>query len=111
MTKIKNMIPYLVVVVAAFYLLPLLIQDTGTGILILIAAIPLICLCTSVLYGYKNSFSLLFVLLNAILFIPSLFIFYNSSAWVYIVGYGVIALIGNLIGMAMNKSARKTKDV
>ena len=107
MSKIKVMVPYLLIVIAAYYLLPLLIQDTGAGMLILIIAIPLICLVASMLYGAKNSFNLMFALIVAILFIPSLFIFYNSSTWVYTVGYGIIALIGSLIGMTINKAAHK----
>ena len=30
--------------------------------------------------------------------------FYNSSAWVYVVGYAVIALLGNLIALPFRKS-------
>ena len=38
-----------------------------------------------------------------ILFAPTIFIFYNASAWVYIIAYSVVALIGNGIGRAFNK--------
>jgi hypothetical protein len=42
-------------------------------------------------------------LIVAIMFAPSIFIFYNSSAWVYVVGYAVIALLGNLIALPLRK--------
>ena len=106
----KKMMPYLIIIIAAFYLFPLLIQDTGAGMLILLVAIPLVCLVTSVLYGVKNAFNVMFSIFVAILFIPSLFTFYNSSAWVYIIGYGAISMIGNLIGMAISKSEHKSEN-
>jgi hypothetical protein len=34
----------------------------------------------------------------AILFAPTIFIFYNTSAWVYIITYAIVALVGNGIG-------------
>ena len=40
---------------------------------------------------------------DSIMFAPSIFIFYNSSAWVYVVGYTVIALLGNLIALPLRK--------
>ena len=108
--KLIKMMPYLIIIIAAFYLLPLLIQDTGAGMLILLVAIPFVCLVTSILYGAKQSFNVMFSIFVAILFIPSLFIFYNSSAWVYIIGYGVVSMIGNLIGMAISKSEHKSEN-
>ena len=97
------MIPYLVVIALSFYLLPLLIKDTGTAMMMILVVIPLICFICSIFYGIKNSFNYLYAIIVAILFAPTIFIFYNYTAWVYIVGYGLIALIGNTIGMIINK--------
>lgn len=93
----------MIVILLDFYLLPLLIIDTGTAIILLLAVIPLICFCISILYGIKNSFNALYAIIVAVLFAPSIFIFYNTSAWVYIIAYGVLALIGNAIGMIFFK--------
>ena len=103
---LKNMLPYLVVTLMDFYLLPLLIKDTGSAMMILLVVVPLICFVCSMLYGAKNSFHWLYAMTVAILFIPTIFIFYNSSAWVYIVGYSLIALIGNVIGMIIYKAKK-----
>jgi len=72
----------------------------------LLVVVPLICFVCSLVYGIKNSFSLVYAIIVAILFIPTIPIFYNLTAWVYIFGYGSIALVGNAIGMAFGK-ARK----
>ena len=103
MEKIRKMLPYLFVVIFAFYVLPLLIQDTGSGMLILLIGIPMICFMVSFIYGIKNSFNFLFSLLVILLFVPTIFIFYNESASIYILAYGVISLIGNFIGGILYK--------
>ncbi len=98
MQKIKNAWPYLLATALGFYLLPLLLRDTGSAILLLLVVIPLICFGCACLYGIQCAFSPYYALIVAALFLPTIFIFYNSSAWIYVVGYGVIALTGNLIG-------------
>ena len=98
----KNMVFYLLLLID-FYIIPFLIKDTGSAIAIMLVIIPLICLITSIFYGRRNGFDFCYILSVAIIFTPSIFIFYNSSAWVYVVGYAVIALFGNLIGLPLRK--------
>lgn len=106
MKQYQAMLPYLGVNAAVFYLLPLLIQDTGSGMVILLAMIPAVCLIVSVLFGIKHSFCWLYAPAVALLFLPTIFLFYNASAWVYVVGYAVIALLGNAIGAACKKCSK-----
>ncbi len=110
MKMIKSMLPFLLITVLAFYLLPLLRSDTGSAILLLLVVIPAICFVCSIIYGVKHSFHIVYSAIVVFLFIPTIFIYYNSTAWVYILAYGVIALIGNVVGMMFykhkNKSAR-----
>ena len=98
MEKIRRMLPYWFVIMFAFYVLPLLIRDTGSGMSILLIGIPMICFMVSFVYGIKNSFNRLFSLLVMLLFAPTVFIFYNESASIYIMVYGIISIIGNFIG-------------
>ena len=101
MNKLKKMLPYLLVCALAFYVAPLLATDTGGFIFVLLLAVPAICLTASLIYGILNGFAplqLLFPLFVGVLFVPSIYIFYNESAWVYAIAYGVISLIGNGIG-------------
>ena len=98
MEKFRKLLPYLLVIILAFYLLPFLIIDTGSGMFILLLVIPITCFIVSFIYGIKNLLNWLFILLVMLLFAPTIFIFYNESASIYILVYGIISLIGNFIG-------------
>ncbi|WP_295092252.1 hypothetical protein [uncultured Catenibacterium sp.] len=103
MDKIKKNWIYYFIILIAFYIVPMLIKDTGSGMFILLIVIPLITLITSIIYGLRNTFDFIYPLLVAILFIPTLFIYYNISAWVYIIAYSLIALIGEILGKTLQK--------
>ncbi|MCI6077009.1 MAG: hypothetical protein SO040_02175 [Catenibacterium mitsuokai] len=103
MDKIKKNWVYYFIIFITFYLIPILIQDTGSGMFILLIVIPLITLITSIIYGLRNVFDFIYPLIVAILFIPTLFIYYNISAWVYIIAYSLIALIGEILGKTLQK--------
>ena len=98
----KNWIYYLIIFIA-FYIVPMLIKDTGSAMFILLIVIPLITLITSLVYGLRNTFDFIYPLVIAILFVPTLFIYYNTSAWVYIISYSIIAVIGELLGKTLQK--------
>ena len=105
MEKLRKMLPYLLIIIFAFYILPLLIRDTGSGILILLIGIPAICFVVSFIYGIKNSFNWLFSIFIMMLFVPSIFIYYNESATIYVLVYGIISIISQFIGnMLRNKN-------
>ena len=101
--SIKSIIIFLLINIALFYILPSLIKDTGSAIMVLLVILPLSCLFVAVIYGSLNSFHIAYPLLVALAFTPTLWIFFNESAWVYIPAYGGIALIGNLIGAGIYK--------
>ena len=103
MKKTRRMLPYWIVVILTFYLLPFLINDTGSAMLILLIVVPVMCLIVSLIYGLKNLFDWLFPLLVMLLFVPSIFIFYNESASIYIPTYGIISLIGIFLGSLLKK--------
>lgn len=103
MDKIKKNWVYYLIIFIAFYIVPMLIKDTGSGMFILLIVIPLITLITSFVYGLRNTFDFIYPLIVAILFIPTLFIYYNTSAWIYVVAYSMIAVIGELLGKILQK--------
>lgn len=105
MERFKRALPFYIAMLLNFYLLPLLIADTGTAMVVLLVLVPVICFAISVVYGIKNGFHLEYAAIIAVLFIPSIFIYYNSSAWVYIIGYGIIAFVGNLVSSLFRKKA------
>ena len=101
MKKIQNQIPYLLFMVLAFYGLPFIDQESG--MLTLLILFPLLCLLSAFVYGVKHSFSLVYSILVMALFIPTIYIYYNETATFYIVVYGVISLVGNLLGSFIRK--------
>lgn len=103
MDKIKKNWVYYFIIFITFYLIPILIQNTGSGMFILLIVIPLITLITSIIYGLRNVFDFIYPLIVAILFILTLFIYYNASAWTYLLVYSMIAVIGELLGKTLQK--------
>lgn len=96
--KLQNMLPYLLFLTIDFYLLPFLGQNTGVAMLIMLCVMPLLAFVAAVIYGVRRGFCLLFPLLAGLLFVPTIFIYYNSSAWVYVLFYALVVLAGNGVG-------------
>ena len=84
--------------VICFYLLTLLMKDTGSAMFILLFAIPVITFVNAILCGRKNSFDLLYPLLVMVIFVPYVIMYMNESATIYIFIYGAISLIGCFVG-------------
>ena len=103
MRVLKPMLPYLAIIVAGFYVLPLIMMNTGMAMLILLVALPILCIIYSYLYSLKNGFSILFPIIVALSFIPAVFIFYNESAFIYVFIYFAVTLAANLVGMIFYK--------
>ena len=98
MKAFKGMLPYLAGIVAAFYLLPLCMRNTGGAMLILLFAMPVLCLVISFAYGRRRGFHLLYPVAVSLCFLPSIWIFYNESALIYVAIYGAMAFIGSFLG-------------
>lgn len=101
--KLLALIPYTIALVLNFYVLPLLIRNTGLAMLIMLMVIPLLTFICAVIYGVRQGFDFLLPIIATVLFAPTIFIFYDASAWVYIIAYVVIALVGNGIGRIFYK--------
>lgn len=101
--KILNLIPYIIALAINFYLLPLVVKNTGMAMLMMLFVIPLIAFICALIYGVRQGFDFVLPIIATILFAPTIFIYYNSSAWVYIIAYAVIAFIGNGIGRIFYK--------
>ena len=101
--KLLTFIPYAITLAFIFYVLPLLIRNTGLAMLVMLVVIPLFTFICAIVYGVRQGFDFLLTLIAAILFSPTIFIYYNSSAWIYIIVYAVITLAGNGIGRIFYK--------
>ena len=81
-----------------YYLLPLLMIDTGSGMFILLLVMPALTLGLSYVYGRNFGFNLVYSVLVAILFLPTIWIHYNGSAMIYLFINGILALLGQALG-------------
>ncbi len=97
--KLFPLLPYFAALAVDFYLLPLLIRDTGTAMVLLLCVMPLAALITGVVCGVRLRIQILLPVGALALFLPTVFIYYNSSAWVYAVFFPLAVLIGNGIGL------------
>lgn len=107
MKKLRKILPFLIANAIAFYVFPLFIKDTGTAMLVLLIGIPTICFIVSLIYGIKETFDWFYILLTMLIFIPSIFIFYNESAAIYTLVYGIISTVGNFLGGLISKISKK----
>lgn len=98
MKKLKQMLPYILIYIIAFFLVPLVITNKGAFMLVLLAIFPVLCIGLSIMYGAKYGFDILYVVLVPLIFAITIFIYYNITVWVYIVAYLGITILGNAIG-------------
>ncbi len=92
----------LIIQILIFYLIPLFGLDNPMGMVLLIAIITFII---SILVGIisDKKIKYLYPLMVSLLFIPSVFIFYNESALVHSIWYLIISYIGIIIGSIFKK--------
>lgn len=102
MKKYWKEITVLIVQLLMFYVFPLTAGPTdamGMVFVIIIATFILSMIVGSIARG---KIKYLYPLLTAILFIPSVFVYYNDSALIHSVWYFVISLVGLLIGVLIH---------
>lgn len=90
-----------------FYIFPLFAGPTdamGMVVLIILATFLLSIIIASI---SKEKIKYLYSIIIAILFIPSVFIYYNKSALIHSVWYFVISTIGLFIGSIIFKLTNK----
>lgn len=98
--KFLAIAPYIAALGIDFYLLPLFAKDTGAAILLLLCIMPTVAFVTAAVHGVRSGFNPLLPVAAFLLFLPTLFIYYNPSAWVYAIFYALTALAGLCIGRA-----------
>ncbi len=104
---LKAVIPFWGITVAGFYLLPLCICDTGSGIFVLLVILPLLCFVCASAYSVRQVSALWYVAGVPLFFMPSGFLFYGSdteAVFFYTVGYALIATVGHIAGAGIRKA-------
>lgn len=109
MKKYLKEIIILIIQIFMFYIFPLFAGPTdamGMVFLILVATFILSIILASI---SKEKTKYFYPILVSIIFIPSVFIHYNSSALIHSLWYLVTSIIGMLIGTIINKLVKKLK--
>lgn len=96
----NSLLIYSTVLMIVFYLLPLLFKG---GIAFLFLINPLAVFLFSAIYGGNNKLIFPIVFITTLLFLPTVFIFYNESAWIYVVFYVVVSFVGCFVGLIKSK--------
>ena len=110
MKKYIKEIIILLIQLLVFYILPLTAGPTdmmGLVVLIIIFTFVLSILLTII---SKNIIKYFYPIIISILFIPSIFIYYNDSAIVHSIWYLAISYIGVMIGTIINLIISKIKS-
>lgn len=107
MKKYFKEITILLIQMVLFYIYPLLSPDLNPmGMVFMIMLITFI-LSTIMGIMSKDKVKYIYPVVIAVLFIPSVFIYYNSTALVHSIWYLIISCIGLLVGITINKFINK----
>ena len=100
--NLKEIIIFLLQI-CIFYILPIFAGPTDAMGLVLL--IILTTLILSIILGIisRNKIKYYYPLLIALIFIPTIWIYYNESALIHSLWYLIISTIGLLIGTIINK--------
>lgn len=92
-----------IIQVLLFYLLPLFAGPTDIMGMVILLIISVLILSFILGIISKNSGKFLYPILISILFIPSVFIYYNESALIHSIWYLVLSFVGLCIGSVISK--------
>lgn len=110
MKKYLKEIIILILQLLTFYILPLFAGPTDTmGLVVLIIFTTFIL---GIILGIfsKQKIKYLYPIIIAIIFIPSIFIYYNDSALIHSIWYLIISFTGLLLGCAIRLIFNKLKN-
>lgn len=98
MKNLKSAAPYFLLNLLCFYLAPLFTRDTASAAFVLLVLFPAATVVCSLAAATKAGFCWVYPIAIAALFLPSIFLYYNSSAWVYSLLFALLSLIGCFFG-------------
>ena len=107
MKKYLKEIIILLIQLFMFYIFPLFAGPTDAMGMVLIIIITTFVLSLIIAVISKEKIKYFYPIIVAILFIPSVFIYYNESALIHSIWYLVDGYIGTFIGVVINKLINK----
>ena len=107
MKKYLKEIIILIIQLIMFYLFPLTAGPTDVMGMIIILIMSVFILSIIIGALSKEKFKYLYPIIVSILFIPSIFIYYNDSALIHALWYLIVSILGIIIGTIINKILNK----
>lgn len=107
MKKYLKEIIIILIQIILFYILPIFAGPTDIMGLIVLIILGTFILSLVIGIISQKKIKLLYPIITSIIFIPSIFIYYNESAFIHALWYLVIASVGLLIGCIINKIKNK----
>lgn len=101
----KKMIPYMIVASIFFYILPLFSDSDAYIGKLLLGIFPVLVIILGYHYGIKNGLNLTFYNIIGLLFVPTVFIYYELAALSFFILYDFLLLISNSIGNYVRKKS------
>ena len=102
MKKYLKEIIVLIIQLFMFYILPLFAGPTDIMGMVVLILLATFILSTILVVISKEKIKYLYPIIVAILFIPSVFIYYNESALIHSIWYLVAGYIGMIPGIIIN---------
>ena len=111
MKKNLKEIIILTIQIFMFYIFPLFVGPTD--IMEMVVLILLTTFILSLILGCisEHKIRYFYSLLISVLFLPTVFIYYNESALIHVIWYLVISIIGLIIGTVTKKVINKLKKI
>ena len=107
MKKFWKEILIVIIQLFLFYIVPLFVGPRDTIGLIFLLIVGTFILSIIIASISKEKVKYFYPLVVAILFIPSIYIYYNETAFIHIVWYFMDSLIGIVIGTVIYKLTNK----
>ena len=103
MKKYLKEIIILLIQLFMFYIFPLFAGPTDAMGMVLLILLATLFLSLTITIISKEKIKYLYPIVVAIIFIPSVFIYYNESALIHSLWYFVSSLVGTILGIIINK--------
>lgn len=110
--KLTKQLPWILAHLVWFLVLPMAVnffpQDTIPAVLMLLLALanPIFCAVTGLVYSLRGNTSWIFLLYPVVGWVGTIFIYFNTSAWVY----ALLGIFCSFLGLIFGRWAHRRKQ-
>lgn len=114
LAKFRPLMPYLFITEIVYYIVPMVAIVLNIFELLVFSMVvlfPIVTFVCALMSAKKYGFSWIYTITISVLFIPTVFIYYNLSALVYLLMYATASILGNMIGDFIKKKKNEIKTL